>query len=145
MRKIIVSIFLIAAVSISASAQNEQGGNRRPHMDRTEWAKKRTERMVQKYGLNEKQAEALLALNEKQMPRGNGPRRPERPERPDTTKAPRPDGQKGPRPGGNWQEMQKQYNEELQKIMTADQFKTYMEDMEKRRQERQNRQGFPQR
>ena len=143
MRKFIVSIFLIAAVSINASAQNEQGG-RRPRMDRTEWAKRRTERMVQKYGLNEKQAEALLALNEKQMPRGNGPRRPERPERPDTTKAPRPDGQKGPRPGGNWQEMQKQYNEELQKIMTADQFKAYMEDMEKRRQERQNRQGPPQ-
>ena len=141
MRKIIVSIFLIAAVSISASAQNEQGGNRRPHMDRAEWAKKRTERMVQKYGLNEKQAEALLALNEKQMPRGNGPR----PERRDSARAPRPEGQRGPRPGGNWQEMQKQYNEELQKIMTADQFKTYMEDMEKRRQERQNRQGFPQR
>ena len=141
MRKFLVSIFLIVAVSISASAQNEQGGNRRPHMDRTEWVKKRTERMVQKYGLNEKQAEALLALNEKQMPRGNGPR----PERRDSARAPRPDGQRGPRPGGNWQELQKQYNEELQKIMTADQFKTYMEDMEKRRQERQNRQGFPQR
>lgn len=141
MRKIIVSIFLIAAVSISASAQNEQGGSRRPHMDRAEWAKKSTERMVQKYGLNEKQAEALLALNEKQMPRGNGPR----PERRDSARAPRPDGQRGSRPGGNWQELQKQYNEELQKIMTADQFKTYMEDMEKRRQERQSRQGFPQR
>ena len=141
MRKFIVSIFLIAAVSINASAQNEQGGNRRPRMDRTEWAKRRTERMVQKYGLNEKQAEALLALNEKQMPRGNG----QRPERRDSAKAPRPDGPRGPRPGGNWQEMQKQYNEELQKIMTADQFKAYMEDMEKRRQERQNRQSPPQR
>ena len=141
MRKFIVSIFLIAAVSINASAQNEQGGNRRPRMDRTEWAKRRTERMVQKYGLNEKQAEALLALNEKQMPRSNG----QRPERRDSAKAPRPDGPRGPRPGGNWQEMQKQYNEELQKIMTADQFKAYMEDMEKRRQERQNRQGPPQR
>ena len=140
MRKFIVSIFLIAAVSINASAQNEQGG-RRPRMDRTEWAKRRTERMVQKYGLNEKQAEALLALNEKQMPRGNS----SRPERRDSAKAPRPDGPRGSRPGGNWQEMQKQYNEELQKIMTADQFKAYMEDMEKRRQERQNRQGPPQR
>ena len=140
MRKFIVSIFLIAAVSINASAQNEQGGNRRPRMDRTEWAKRRTERMVQKYGLNEKQAEALLALNEKQMPRGNG----QRPERRDSAKAPRPDGPRGSRPGGNWQEMQKQYNEELQKIMTADQFKAYMEDMEKRRQERPNRQGPPQ-
>ena len=65
-------------------------------------------------------------------PRGNG-QRPQRPE-----------GQQGPRPGGNWQEMMKQYNEELQKIMTADQFKAYTEDMEKRRQERQNRQGPPQ-
>ena len=139
MRKFIVSIFLIAAVSINASAQNEQGG-RRPRMDRTEWAKRRTERMVQKYGLNEKQAAALKELNEKQMmPRGNG----QRPQRPEGAPAPRPEGQ-GPRPGGNWQEMQKQYNEELQKIMTADQFKAYTEDMEKRRQERQNRQGPPQ-
>ncbi len=141
MRKFIASIFLIVAVSINASAQNEQGGNRRPRTDRTEWAKRRTERMVQKYGLNEKQAEALLALNEKQMPRGDS----SRPERRDSAKTPRPDGQRGSRPGGNWQEMRKQYNEELQKIMTADQFKAYMEDMEKRRQERQNRQGHPQR
>ena len=132
MRKIIVSIFLIAAVGVGASAQNEQGGNQRPRMDRSEWVKRRTEMMVQKYGLDEKQAAALKELNEKQMtPRGNG-QRPQRPE-----------GQQGPRPGGNWQEMMKQYNEELQKIMTADQFKAYMEDMEKRRQERQNRQGRP--
>ena len=79
MKKFLVSIFLIAAVGVGASAQNEQGGNQRPRMDRTEWVKRRTERMVQKYGLNEKQAEALLALNEKQMPRGNG-QRPQRPE-----------------------------------------------------------------
>ena len=139
MRKFLVSIFLIVAVNAGVSAQNEQGGNQRPSMDRTEWVKRRTERMVQQYGLNEKQAAELQALNEKQMtmmPRGNG----QRPQRPEGAPAP----QQGPRPGGNWQEMQKQYNEELQKIMTADQFKAYTEDMEKRRQERQNRQGRPQ-
>lgn len=139
MRKFIVSIFLIAAVSTGASAQNEQGGNRPPRMDRTEWAKRRTEMMVQKYGLNEEQAKALQELNEKQMPRGNG----QRPPRPDSTQAERPKGSRGPRPGGNWQEMQKEYNEQLQKIMTADQFKAYMEDMEKRRQKRGNRPGRP--
>lgn len=139
MRKFIVSIFLIAAVSVTASAQNEQGGNRRPRMDRSEWVKRRTERMVQQYGLNEEQAKALQELNEKQMPRGNG----QRYGRPDSTRAERPEGQRGPRPGGNWQEMQKQYNEQLQKIMTADQFKAYTEDMEKRRQERANRPGRP--
>ena len=121
MRKFLVSIFLIVAVSVGASAQNEQGGNRRPSMDRTEWVKKRTERMVQKYGLNEKQAAELQALNEKQMPRGNGQRR----QRPEGGQAPRPEGQQGQRHGGNRQEMMKQYNEELQKIMTADQFKAY--------------------
>ena len=137
MKKFLVSIFLIAAVGTGASAQNEQGGNQRPRMDRTEWVKRRTEMMVQKYGLDEKQAAALKELNEKQMmPRGNG----QRPQRPEGAQAP----QQGPRPGGNWQEMMKQYNEELQKIMTADQFKAYTEDMEKRRQERQNRQGPPQ-
>lgn len=139
MRKFIVSIFLIAAVSTGASAQNEQGGNRPPRMDRTEWAKRRTEMMVQKYGLNEEQAKALQELNEKQMPRGNG----QRPPRPDSTQAERPKRPRGPRPGGNWQEMQKEHNEQLQKIMTADQFKAYMEDMEKRRQERGNRPGRP--
>ncbi len=139
MRKFIVSIFLIAAVSVTASAQNEQGGNRRPRMDRSEWVKRRTERMVQQYGLNEEQAKALQELNEKQMPRGNGQRH----GKPDSARAERPEGQRGPRPGGNWQEMQKQYNEQLQKIMTADQFKAYTEDMEKRRQERANRPGRP--
>ena len=139
MKKFIVSIFLIAAASVVASAQNEQGGNRRPSMDRTEWVKKRTERMVQKYGLNEEQAKALQELNEKQMPRGNGQRH----WRPDSAQAGRPEGPRGPRPGGDWQEMQKQYNEQLQKIMTADQFKAYTEDMEKRRQERGNRPGRP--
>ena len=139
MRKFIVSIFLIAAVSVTASAQNEQGGNRRPRMDRSEWVKRRTERMVQQYGLNEEQAKALQELNEKQMPRGNGQRH----GRPDSARAERPEGQRGPRSGGNWQEMQKQYNEQLQKIMTADQFKAYTEDMEKRRQERGNRPGRP--
>lgn len=136
MKKFLVSIFLIAAVGMDVSAQNEQGGNQRPRMDRTEWVKRRTEMMVQKYGLDEKQAVALKELNEKQMmPRGNG----QRPQRPEGAQ-----GQQGSRPGGNWQEMMKQYNEELQKIMTADQFKAYTEDMEKRRQERQNRQGPPQ-
>ena len=59
MKKFLVSIFLIAAVGVGASAQNEQGGNQRPRMDRSEWVKRRTEMMVQKYGLNEKQAAAL--------------------------------------------------------------------------------------
>ena len=125
MKKFLVSIFLIAAVGVGASAQNEQGGNQRPRMDRSEWVKRRTEMMVQKYGLDEKQAAALKELNEKQMkPRGNG-QRPQRPE-----------GQQGPRPGGNWQEMMKQYNEELQKIMTADQFKNYQADQKKFREKR---------
>ena len=95
--------------------------------------------LLGRYGLNEKQAAELQALNEKQMPRGNGQRR----QRPEGGQAPRPEGQQGQRHGGNRQEMMKQYNEELQKIMTADQFKAYTEDMEKRRQERQNRQGRP--
>ena len=138
MRKFLVSIFLLFVVNAGVSAQNGQGRNRRSSMGRKECVERLTERMVQQYGLNEKQAAELQALNEKQMmmmPRGNG----QRPQRPEGAQAPQ-----GPRPGGNWQEMQKQYNEELQKIMTADQFKAYTEDMEKRRQERQNRQGRPQ-
>lgn len=138
MRKLIVSIFMIAAININVSAQNEQGGNRRPQMDRTEWAKRRTERMVQKYGLNEQQAAALQALNEKQMPRG------QRPEKSDSSQVQKPEGQRGQHMGGRGNDFRKQYNEELQKIMTADQFKAYMDDMEKRRQERRNRQGRPQ-
>lgn len=139
MKELFISIFTIATVCLTASAQNEQGGYGRPQMDRTEWAKRRTERMVQKYGLNEQQAAALQALNEKQMPRGNGPR-PQRPANKDSVNAQRPMGQRGPRMGG---EFMKQYNEELQKIMTADQFKAYMEDMEKRRQERGQRPRRP--
>lgn len=137
MKRIIISIFMMAVACFSASAQNEQGGFNRPNMDSAEWAKRRTERMVQKYGLNEQQAAALQALNEK-MPRRNG----RRPESKDSVDAQRPNGQRGPRMGG---EFMKQYNEKLQKIMTADQFKAYMEDMEKRQQERRNRPHRPQR
>lgn len=95
--------------------------------------------MVQRFGLNEQQAAALQALNEKQMPRGNGPH-PQRPASMDSVQVPRPNGQRGSRMGG---EFMKQYNEELQEIMTADQFKAYMEDMEKRQKERGQRQGRP--
>ena len=135
MKKIIISIFTMVVVCLGASAQNEQGGSGRSNMNPTEWAKRRTERMVQKYGLNEQQAAALQALNEK-MPRRNG----RRPENKDSVDAQRPNGQRGPRMGG---EFMKQYNEELQKIMTADQFKAYKEDMEKRQQERRNRPRRP--
>lgn len=138
MKKTFLSIFTIATVCLTASAQNEQGGYGRP-MDRTEWAKRRTERMVQKYGLNEQQAAALQALNEKQKPRDIG-QRPQSPANKDSVKTQRPNGRRGPRMGG---EFMKQYNEELQKIMTADQFKAYMEDMEKRRQERGQRPRRP--
>ena len=148
MKQTILSIAALLMLSTAVMAQN--GQDQRPgqqRLDRTEMIQKRTDDVVKKYGLNEEQAKQLLSLNTKfadQM----GPR------------GPRPDGQgmrpgnMGPRPQGNDSLRQQRrqrpqgeagqqgrpqrnnqmqaYEEELQKIMTPEQYKAYRADMEER-------------
>ena len=148
MKQILFTIAASKLLSIAAMAQdnNPQNGQR---PDPKEMIQRRTDRIVQQYGLNEEQAKQLLSLNTKyadmmtprfgrgQRPGGQGGARPggnrQRPAQGDSIRQPRgqrPEG--GQRPGMS--EQMKAYNEELQKIMTPDQFKAYQADQERMRQ-----------
>ena len=123
---------LAAALFISSIAlAQEKNDNRKQEM-----IKHRTERTVKEYNLNDKQAKQLLELNTKYadmmrpMHRHGGPGH---------------HGMRGQRPEppkGDTKEMHekmkkdmKAYDEELQKILTSEQYKNYKSDMEKRRKE----------
>lgn len=151
---------LVATMTMTAAmaqGDNQQFRGERQRMDRTEMTKRRTENTVKQYGLNEEQAAKLLALNTKYadkigggmrgMRRGGGP------------------GMRGGRPGGQnggqrpelteeqkqqmeaqrkeQQEAMKQYDIELQAIMTQEQYTAYKADMEKRMKEGGRRGGGP--
>lgn len=150
MKRIVMSIAALLLLSTAAIAQDNQGQRpERQRMDRTEMIKQRTDDIVKKYGLNEEQAKQLLSLNTKylgQMGGQRGPRRGgpgmgpgnggQRPQMNDTTARRRPQGgqrQGGPRQGGMQMGGQMQeYNQELQKILTPEQYKAYQADREER-------------
>ena len=155
MKKIVLTMIAVVAMSISAMAQDTTQVRRQFNPE--QMAKMRTEATVQKYGLNEEQAKKLLDLNtrfaDKIRPmRGMGgqPRGPRmggdrnnRPQRmaPDSLRArgPRGGGQRGNFGRFNREEMQKNmeaYNNELKTILTPEQFETYQKD------EQQNRPQF---
>ena len=154
---------MIAVTAAQAQDNNTPRPNGR-QFDRTEMIKQRTDNTVKKYGLNEDQAAKLLALNTKYADtmgpgRGMGGRRGGqggiRPR-------PRPnfDGnngqgfQQGQRPEmtdemrqqmekmrKEREEATKKYEEELQTILTAEQFKSYQADQEEMRKNFGNRRG----
>jgi len=150
MKKILMSIVAVTLLSTAAVAQDNQnrrqGGQR---MDPTEMIQRRTERVVQEYGLNDEQAKKLLELNTKFSGMMAGPRGGarqgggnrgarqggdgQRPARRDSARAGRPQGgfQGGPQ-GGQFAEQMQAYNEELQKILTPEQYKKYQEDQQNR-------------
>lgn len=147
---------LLAAVMVStvAIAQDKdsnkpsEGSNRKQEM-----VKHRTDRMVEDYQLNDKQAKKLLALNteyaDKMRPhhRGHhghhGPHgmRGHRPEPPKGDM----NGQRPEPPKGDHQDRRKEmaetmkaYDAELQKIMTPEQYEKYKADMQQRRERRKD-------
>jgi hypothetical protein len=153
-------VMAVTAAFMMATAANAQDNQQRPdrRMDSSEMIQRRTDNTVKTYGLNEEQAKKLLELNKKYAdkmgPRMGGPRGGRRGGGPRM----RPDGQTGASPmGGNGEgrrpemteeqrqqmetfrkereEAMKQYETELQTIMTADQYKAYQADQQKRMQE----------
>ena len=149
MKKMIVTMMAALLVSTTAMAQ-EQENPQRPQrkFDKTEMVKHRTDETVSRYKLNDKQAKQLLELNtkyaDKMGPRGphhhghHGAGRPPMPPKDDKAQRPEP-----PKDDSKMQERRKEmeanmkaYDAELQKIMTADQFKSYQEDMKKMRERR---------
>lgn len=153
MKKIILAIAAVMTMTTAmAQGDNQQGRPERKKMDKTEMVKMRTDRTVKQYGLNEEQAKQLLELNNKYAdlmgPGMGGPRPGGRGmgrgnhgnpnDRPQMT-----DEQKGEMKA-RWEERQesmKQYDAALQQILTADQYKAYQEDMQKRMREGMGRRG----
>jgi len=144
MKKMVMAMTMLLAsmTAMAQDADNRAGRPERRQFNQAEMIQHRTERTVQKYGLDENQAKQLQELNTKYANVLGGPR-----------------GGRGFRPGGPRQgrvdrdsmnrerpsradmekrreEMQKEmeaYSAELKKIMNEEQFKAYQADMEKMR------------
>ena len=138
---------LLAAVMVSTAAVAQDKDSNKPSMDnnrKQEMVKHRTDKMVEDYQLNDKQAKKLLELNtayaDKMRPPHHGHHGPhgmrgQRPEPPkEDMNGERPEPPKGDRPDRRKEmaETMKAYDAELQKIMTAEQFEKYKSDMQQR-------------
>ena len=140
---------LLAAVMVSTAAGAQDKDSNKPSMDnnrKLEMVKHRTDKMVEDYQLNDKQAKKLLELNTEYAdmmrpphhghhgPHGMRGQRPEPPK--DDMKGERPEPPKGDREDRREKMMEtmKAYDAELQKIMTAEQYEKYKADMQQRRE-----------
>ena len=158
MKKVLMIAALAVAFSSSAMAQEDNSERR---MDQNEMAKRRTEMMVERYGLNDAQKEKLLELNTKYalpMPMGPGGehRRMGPPPGANGQDAQqgqennnRPEARPGQRGGhgpgfGRPQfdpEKMKEYEEGLKEILTPEQYEKYQADRQNRPQFRQRPQN----
>lgn len=140
---------LMAAVMVSTAAVAQDKDCNKPSEDnnrKQEMVKHRTDKMVEDYQLNDKQAKKLLELNtayaDKMRPPHHGHHGPhgmrgQRPEPPkDEMKGERPEPPKGDRQDRRKEMMEtmKAYDAELQKIMTTEQYEKYKADMQQRRE-----------
>jgi Spy/CpxP family protein refolding chaperone len=150
MKQMIMTLLAAVMVSTAAVAQNKDSN--KPSVDnnrKQEMVKHRTDRMVEDYQLNNKQAKKLLELNteyaDKMRPRHyghhghHGPHgmRGQRPEPPKADmEGERPEPPKGDREEHRKEmaETMKAYDAELQKIMTKEQYEKYKADMQQRRE-----------
>lgn len=163
MKKIALAFAAALMITSTAIAQEKQKAEGQPRkFDKTEMVKMRTEHMTKQYGLSNKQQKQVQELNEKYADKmrpgfhgrhghhepwndsikGKRPMPPkEGMQRPADGENPQKFGHKpmkgGPRGKdfGKREETMKAYDTELEKILSADQFKAYKADMEKRRKE----------
>ena len=144
MRKQLMTMIAAVLVSAAATAQEKQS-DRRPDkkFDKQEMIQHHTNEDVKRYGLNEKQAADLLALNTKYADKLGGPRHP-RHHGKKGDKQPPKDGKKRPdltpeqkakfeAEHKEREAVRKAYEGELQKIMTPEQFKSWQADQKKHR------------
>lgn len=140
---------LLAAVMVSTAAVAQDKDSNKPSVDnnrKQEMVKHRTDKMVEDYQLNDKQAKKLLELNTEYAdmmrpphhshhgPHGMRGQRPEPPK--DDMKGERPEPPKGDRQDRREKMMEtmKAYDAELQKIMTPEQYEKYKADQQQRRE-----------
>lgn len=141
MKKLIMTMAAVVLMSASATAQDEKQCNCKCHekkVDKTEMVKRRTDKMVKRYELNDKQAKQLLDLNtryaDKMRPEFPKNLRPEPSSKDGKRPMPPRDGKQGDHKARHQQmaETMKAYDAELEKIMTSEQFKAYQADKQKR-------------
>lgn len=141
---------LAVALLVGTTAMAQDDSKKEKKFDKTEMIQKMTERTVKQYGLDDDQAAKLLKLNTEYAGKmgpmdgpGRGPGGPgrgprggnndsnsssqERPELTDEQKAEIETRMK------EMKANQEAYQKELQSIMTADQFKNYQADQQKRK------------
>lgn len=141
MRKYVLALVLFLFIGNTClMAQNKQD-RRMP--DKSEIIQKRTDRMAERYGLDENQAKALLELNKQYADkmfmggrpgRGNGPRRAISGDSVSMRK--RPDKSQIEEMMKKMTETREAYNNSLKKIMNDSQFSKYEEDQKKMMQRR---------
>lgn len=147
MRKFIYAVVLVLAMSsVSAVAQDgDRPEKKGKKVDRTEMVKRRTDRMAERYGLDEKQTAKLLELNTEHMGRMQPMGRPSRMRRggagdgndvaPDR-EAERPSKEQMEEMRKKMSESREKYEAELKKIMTSDQYAKYEQDRQDMKQRR---------
>lgn len=141
MRKYVLALVLFLFIGNTClMAQNKQD---RKMPDKSEIIQKRTDRMAERYGLDENQAKALLELNKQyadkmfmggRLGRGNGPRRAISGDSVSMRK--RPDKSQIEEMMKKMTETREAYNNSLKKIMNDSQFSKYEEDQKKMMQRR---------
>lgn len=148
MKKILISMVAVMMMAMSANAQccNCKGCNNKKKGDRVEM---RTNKMVERYGLDKKQAKKLLSLNKEYKDFLSKPGRHPKAGKPgmrhakpqtqesdaQTSVTPKPHVHKMPVKPERMKEIeqkQQEYDSKLEKIMTSDQFAKYKEDKQRR-------------
>lgn len=153
MKKIVFALAMTLVTTATAMAQDDQQAEpiQQGKPDKTEMVQRRTDMMAEKLGLNDEQKAQLLELNTKyadrmkhfgargQRPGGRAGQRHEGdsvPPRPEAGKAlegkhPKGEAPRGLRRGGNAQDMA-EYEQELQKILTPEQYEAYNKEKQNR-------------
>ncbi len=139
MKKVLVMIAVALSVTMTANAQSENDRqSQRQRGNKTEMIQKQTDRMVERYGLNEDQAQQLLKLNTSYdgkimgMPGGRGPRRDgqqQSPMRRDSTEHQRPSKEQMETMRKEMSAKMDAYKAEVKKIMTDEQYAKYEADL----------------
>jgi Spy/CpxP family protein refolding chaperone len=167
----IAALIMTSASVMAQNSNDQQSFQQQPQMDRTQMIQQNTQQMVEEYGLNEEQAQQLLQLNTEYADRipmffrpgqrggqhrpdsmrmaPRGQRGPQQGAHRGGPRLARPDslGHRGPNGGGqqaDFQQMRQNmeaYNQQLQNILTAEQFARYQQNMQQRMQQRGQRGG----
>lgn len=152
MKRFLIALIAIVAMTTTSFAQNDNEKQDRPKFDPTEMLKKRTEATAKRYGLDEAQTAKLQELNSKyarsmmpaphMRPPRDGKRDRQQRDSVNRQQPKMPTEEQKAKMAHHEKEQEAEmlaYNEALQSIMTADQYKHYLADMQRRMLQGQQR------